>query len=137
MPFGQTNTPAVFQRLMQQVVVPLNPSTGPDIILVYLDDIFVFSRSLEEHMLHLKMFIEKLAEVSLKLKPGKCKISQKELEYLGHVVSRYGLNANPQLVDAVWHFLVPKMVRDVQRFLGLSSYYRKLIPNFARTGSTN
>ena len=95
MPFGLTNAPAVFQRLMQQVVVPLNPSTGPDFVSVYLDDILVFSRSLKEHMLHLKIVLEKLAEVGLKLKPGKCKFAQKELKYLGHAVGHDGLKTNP------------------------------------------
>ena len=62
MPFGLTNAPAVFERLMQQVVAPLNPSSGPDFVSVYLDDILVFSRNLGEHMVHLTTVIEKLAE---------------------------------------------------------------------------
>ena len=131
MPFGLTNAPAVFQRLMQQVIIPLNPATGPDFVSVYLDDVLVFSRNLED-LLHLKAVIEKLADVGLKLKPEKCRFAQKELEYLGHVVSRDGLRTSPRLVDAVRNFPVPKTVQDVWRFLGLSSYYRKFIPNFAK-----
>ena len=87
MPFGLTNAPAVFKRLMQQVVIPLSRSTGPDFVSIYLDDIFVFSCTLEEHMTHLKTIIEKLADVGLKLKPTKCRFAKRELEYLGHVVS--------------------------------------------------
>ena len=132
MPFGLTNAPAVFQRLMQQVIIPLNPATGPDFVSVYLDDVLVFSHNLEDHLLHLKAVIEKLADVGLKLKPEKCRFAQKELEYLGHVVSRDGLRTSPRLVDAVRNFPVPKTVQDVRRFLGLSSYYRKFIPNFAK-----
>ena len=87
MPFGLTNAPGVFQRLMQQVVTPLNPSSGPDSVSVYLDDVLAFSRNLEEHMLHLQTVIEKLTEVVLKLKPTKCRFARKELEYLDHLVS--------------------------------------------------
>ena len=132
MPFGLTNAPAVFQRLMQQIVVPLNPSAGPDFVSVYLDDILVFSRTLKEHMVHLKTVVEKLAENGLKLKPAKCQFAQRELLYLGHVVSREGLKTNPRVIDAVRRFPVPKSVQETRRFLGLSSYYRKFIPNFAR-----
>ena len=106
MPFGLTNAPAVFQRLMQQVVTPLNPSAGPDFVSVYLDDILVFSRTLEQHIHHLRTVIEKLSEV--------------------------GLKTSPRLVEAVQQFPVPKSAHDVRRFLGLSSYYRKFILNFAR-----
>ena len=86
--------PAVFQRLMQQVVAPLNPSTGPDFVSVYLDDILVFSRNLGELMVYLTNVIEKLAEVGLKLKPSKCHFAKRELEYLGHVVSQDGLKTS-------------------------------------------
>ena len=132
MPFGLTNAPATFQRLMQQVVTPLNPSAGPDFVSAYLDDILVFSPSLEEHLRHLKIVILRLVDVGLKLKPSKCRFAQKELEYLGHVVSRDGLKTNPQLVEAVRSFPVPQTVQDTRRFLGLSSYYRKFIPKFSK-----
>ena len=132
MPFGLTNAPAVFQHLMQQVVTPLNPSSGLDFVFVYLDDILVFSRTLDQHIQHLKTVIDKLSGVSLKLKPSKCRFAQKELEYLGHVVSQGGLKTSPRLVEAVQQFPVPKSVHDVRRFLGLSSYCRKFIRNFAK-----
>ena len=135
MPFGLTNAPAVFQRLMQRVLVPLNPSTGPDFVSIYLDDILVFSPTLTEHMRHLKIVLEKIAEIGLKLKPTKCRFAQRELEYLGHIVSRQGLKTNPRLVEAVERFPVPRSVKDTRSFLGLSSYYRKFIPNFAKTAN--
>ena len=80
-------------------------------------------------MVHLTTVIEKLAEVGLKLKPSKCHFAIRELEYLGHVVSRDGLKTSPRLVEAVWHFPAPESVHDLHRFLGLSLYYRKFIPN--------
>lgn len=132
MPFGLTNAPAVFQRLMQQVVSPLNPRSGVDFVSVYLDDILVFSRSLEEHLEHLKTVIQRLSSVGLKLKPAKCRFVQEELEYLGHIVSRDGLRTTPRLVSAVRDFPVPRAVQDVRRFLGLASYYRRFIPGFAQ-----
>ena len=132
MPFGLTNAPATFQWLMQQVVTRLNPSAGPDFVSACLDDILVFSPSLEEHLRHLKIAILRLVDVELKLKPSKCRFTQKELEYLGHVVSRDGLKTNPRLVEAVCSFPVPQTVQDTQRFLGLSSYYCKFIPKFAK-----
>ena len=77
-----TNAPAVFQRLMQQVVTPLNPKSGPHFVSVYVDDILVFSASLEEHLPHLKIVIRRLTEAGLKLKPSKCRFAQKELQLL-------------------------------------------------------
>ena len=78
MPFGLTNAPAVFQRLMQQVIAPLKVTPGPEYVSVYLDDILVFSRTLESH---LKAVILRIHEVGLKLKPTKCKFAQRELEF--------------------------------------------------------
>ena len=76
----------------------------------------------------MKTVIDKLSGVGLKLKPSKCRFAQEELEYLGHVVSRGGLKTSPRL----WQFPVPRSVHDVRRFLGLSSYYRKFIRDFAK-----
>ena len=132
MPFGLTNAPAVFQRLMQQVISPLNAVSGSDFVSVYLDDILVFSRTLDEHLKHLHVVIQRLAEVGLKLKPVKCRFAHQELEYLGHVVSHNGLKTNSRLIAAVQEFPIPQTVHDVRRFLGLASYYRRFIANFSR-----
>ena len=132
MPFGLMNAPAVFQRLMQQVISRLNPTGGPEFVSVYIDDILVFSRTLEDHLHHLRLVIERVVEVGLKLKPSKCKFVQKQLEYLGHVVSREGLKTSPRLVEAIEQYPVPQTVQETRRFLGLSSYYRRFIPNFTK-----
>ena len=131
MPFGLTNAPAVFQRLMQQVISCINPEQGPDFASVYVDDILVFSRNLQDHLQHLNKVFERIQQVGLKLKPTKCKFARKEVEYLGHVVSQDGLKTNPRLVDAVRSFPTPSSVQTTKRFLGLSSYYRRFIKNFA------
>ena len=77
MPFGLANAAAVFQCLIQQVVTLLNPSSGPDFVSVYLDDILVFSRTFDQHVQHLKTVIDKLSGVGLKLKSSKCRFTQK------------------------------------------------------------
>ncbi len=81
MPFGLTNAPAVFQRLMQQVLAGLNPEQGPDFVKVYIDDILVFSPSLADHLDHLQ---QRIRNAGLKLKPSKCHFIAKEVQYLGH-----------------------------------------------------
>ena len=132
MPFGLCNSPAVFQRLMQQVLMGLNPPEAPGFVSVYIDDVLVFSKTLQEHLSHLKLVIQRLQEVGLKLKPEKCKYACKQVEYLGHVISSSGLKPNHKLTAAVCDFPTPRNVKEVRRFLGLTSYYRKFIPGFAR-----
>lgn len=114
MPFGLTNAPAVFQRLMQQVISCLNPEVGREFVSVYIDNILVFSQSLSDHLRHLQKVFERIKEFGLKLKPSKCRFAQKELEYLGHIVSRDGLKTNPRLVDAVQQFPVLKSVQETR-----------------------
>ena len=132
MPFGLTNAPSVFQRLMQRLVTGLNPPAGPDFVAVYIDDILVFSPTLELHLAHLRTVIERIREAGLKLKPSKCRFICREVEYLGHLVTPEGLKPNFRLVEAVQQFPRPVDVSGVRRFLGMSSYYRRFINNFTR-----
>ena len=132
MPFGLTNAPAVFQRLMQRVISGLNPDGGTAFVAAYLDDILVFSKTLPEHLDHLKTVISRLRSVDLKLKPSKCKFVCKEVEYLGHVITSSGLRPNARLTEAVRNFPRPENVGAVRRFLGLASYYRRFIQDFAK-----
>ena len=132
MPFGLTNAPGVFQRLMQCVLMGLNPEEGPDFVAIYIDDIIIFSRTLEDHIDHLRLVFERLVETGLKLKPTKCQFVRKEVEYLGHVITPQGFKTNPRLVAEVQEFPVPQSLQEVHRFLGLSSYYWRFIPRFAK-----
>ena len=132
MPFGLTNAPAVFQRLMQHLVSGLNPAAGPDFVVVYIDDILVFSPTLEQHLIHLQAVIKRISAAGLKLKPSKCRFVRSEVEYLGHLITPEGLKPNSKLVEAVKEFPRPSDVSGVRRFLGLASYYRRFIQNFAR-----
>jgi len=114
MPFGLTNAPAVFQRLMEQVLMGLNPEEGPDFVSVYIDDILIYSETLEDHLQHLERVIERLEVAGLKLKPCKCHFMKQEVEYLGHLITPTGLRPNPNTISSVREFPVPKDVKGVQ-----------------------
>ena len=107
MPFGLTNAPAVFQRLIQQVLAGLNPTLGPDFVAAYIDDIIVFLVNLEQHLHHLQSMLQRIVDTGLKLQPKKCHFMRSEVEYLGHVITTSGLKTNPKLVAAVDEFPVP------------------------------
>ena len=107
MPFGLMNAPAVFQRLMQQVLMGFNPEAGPDYIAVYLDDILIVSKTLEEHKSHLEQVFKRLEDVGLKLNPKKCSFACQKVEYLGHIVMAEGLKPNPERIEAVKQFKEP------------------------------
>ena len=135
MPFGLTNAPAVFQRLVQEVLDGLNPEGGPDFVTAYLDDILIFSRTLEEHQEHLRMVMERIVAAGLKLNLEKCKFIQPEVEYLGHIITPQGLRIATRHLKAVEEFPVPTCVTTVRQFLGLASYYRRFVKSFAAIAS--
>ena len=132
MPFGLTNAPAVFQRLMQQVLSGLNPAEGPDFVSVYLDDVLVFSKTLGDHLKHLRLVLERIDNAGLKLKPSKCHLVRQEVEYLGHVITPNGMLPNHKLIQAIQAFTTPVNVKETRQFLGLASYYRRFVPEFAK-----
>ena len=106
----------------------LNPEDGNHFVSVYIDDILVYSRTLEEHLEHLKLVMQRIEKAGLKLKPYKCCFVKEEVEYLGHILTPNGLKTNPRLVEAVKAYPRPQ---EVRQFLGLSSYYRCFIGKFA------
>ena len=128
MPFGLCNAPATFQRLMQVVLAGLEWSS----CFVYLDDILIVSQSFDEHLKHLREVFNRLCKALLKLKPKKCLILRSEVQYLGHVVTAEGIRPNLAKVEKVMSYAVPTDTTGVRRFLGLASYYRRFIPNFAK-----
>ena len=132
MPFGLKNAPSVFQRLMQQVLAGVNPENGPSFVAAYIDDLLIFSVTLQEHLDHLRQVIHRLREVGLKVNPGKCQFIRSEVEYLGHVIMPEGLRPNSKLVEAVRDYSPPKNVQELRRFLGLTSYYRRFVNHFAK-----
>ena len=124
MPFGLRNAQAVFQRLVQEILTGLNPLDGPDFVSVYLDDILVFSPSLEDHLNYLGQVLNRLSEVGLKFKPSKCHFVTQQVKYLGHLITPQGIKPNPEYERAVKDFPVPTSLKGVHAFIGLASYYR-------------
>ena len=123
MPFGLCNAPATFQRLMESVLVGL----ARDTCIVYLDDILVLGKTFQEHLQNLWRVFDRLREAGLRLKPTKCHMGRRKVEYLGYIVSDQGVAADPKKVDAVQAFPVPNNLKCLRSFLGLASYYRRFI----------
>ena len=133
MPFGLCNAPATFQRLMQKILAGLGGDTP--FCDVYIDDIIVFSSNLRDHISHLEQVFSRLRRAGLKLHLGKCQFGCPEVLYLGHIISAAGVAPNPEKVAAVRDFPTPTSVQTVRQFLGLASYYRRFIRNFAKIAS--
>ena len=128
MPFGATNAPATFQRLMHNCLGDLNMTW----CVVYLDDIIVFSDNPKDHIVRLEAVFQKLASAGLKLKPSKYFFFKEEIDYLGHLVSGKGVATSPKKIEAVTKWPVPQTVYDVRSFLGFVGYYRRFIRDFSK-----
>ena len=127
MPFGLCNTPATFQRLMDFVLAGVQWMQR----LVHLDDVIIIGRDFEEHLYNLSTVLQKLREAGLRLKPSKCSFCRASVSYLGHVVSRGGVSTDPEKTVKVTEWPTPTSVQEAQQFLGLASYYRRFVHNFA------
>lgn len=129
LPFGLCNAPATFERLMDLALSGLNY----EVLLVYLDDIIVFSSDLEEHFRRMELLFQRLAAAGLKLKPSKCHLLQREVLFLGHRVNAQGISTDADKINLVDKWPVPRNLKELRSFLGLCSYYRKYVRDFART----
>jgi transposase InsO family protein len=127
MPFGLTTAPATFQRLMHIVLKNENWEK----CLIYLDDILIFGRSVEEHLERLKAVLQRIREAGLKLSPSKCFFMQKEVTYLGHIITSTGIRTDPKKIDKVKEWPHPKTVKQLRSFLGFCGYYRRFIKDYA------
>jgi len=102
-----------------------------DVCLVYLDDILVFSKTFDEHLDRLATVFDRLDRYSLKLKPSKYSLFQRKVSFLGHVISRQGIECDPDKVAAIATWPTPTSIAEVHTFCGLASYYRAFVHNFA------
>lgn len=128
MPFGLTNAPATFQRMMVEV---LGRYLG-NFITIYLDDVTVYSRSVEEHFEHLEQVLKELDRVGLKLNLSKCHFCAPEVEMLGYQINETGVSPSPRKVAAVKEIQEPTNVTEVRRFLGMTGFYRKFIMHYSQ-----
>lgn len=131
LPFGLTNAPAAFVTMMNKVLAPYLDK----FVVVFIDDILVFSRSEDDHLKHLETVLRTLMEHQLYLKLSKCRFGLPEVEFLGHVVSREGIKVDPAKTTAVREWPRPTNPQDVRQFLGLAGYYRKFQPHYSHITS--
>ena len=128
MPFGLTNAPAAFMDLMHRVFRPYLDC----FVVIFIDDILVYSKSEQEHEGHLRIVLQTLKEHQLYAKFSKCEFWLKRVTFLGHIISQDGLEVDPEKVEAVLNWKRPETVTEIRSFLGLAGYYRKFIQNFSK-----
>lgn len=128
LPFGLINSAPAFQRIM---IIVLGDLVGIA-CFVYIDDIVIYGKTLEEHNINLDLVLERLSIHKLKVKPGKCHFLQTEISYLGYVISEAGVKMDPKKTEAIKNLKTPTTEKEVRSFLGMVGFYRKFIPDFAK-----
>jgi len=142
LPFGLSNSPAVFQRTMSSFFQ--RAFTNPDgtsvtalgsFIQVYMDDLLIYSKTADDHLRHLDFVFSTLKENGIYLNPKKCEFNKPEVRFLGHLVSRIGVRPDPAKVSVMKDWPVPQDKQDMYRFLGFANYFRQFIRNYATIAS--
>ena len=128
MPFGLTNTPSTFQGLMNYIFKPFLRN----FVLVFFDDILIYSKSWAEHVQHVDKVLQLLKDNELYAKPSKCFFGRKEVEYSGHIVSHEGVKVDPKKIKSMMDWSIPKTLKNIRGFLGMTRYYRKFVYNYGR-----
>ena len=131
MPFGLTNAPTTFNHLMTDIFC----KHLDDFVLVFFDDILVYSKNEQEHEEHVRRVLELLRENNLYAKKSKCTFFTDRVDYLGFIISKDGVSTNPSKVEAVINWPTPKSVKEVHGFLGLTEWYRVFIVGYAKIAS--
>jgi hypothetical protein len=129
-PFGLTNAPATFMCLMNNVLSKFLDK----FVLVFIDDILIYSKNREEHEEHIRLVLQVLREHRLYAKFNKCDFFQKQIHYLGHVLSKEGVAVDPDKIRSIMEWPTPKDVSDIRSFMGLAGYYRRFIKDFSKIG---
>ncbi|KAJ9556371.1 hypothetical protein OSB04_010985 [Centaurea solstitialis] len=128
MPFSLTNAPAVFMDLMNRVCRPYLDK----FVIVFIDDILIYSRDKEEHVQHLRLILELLKAEKLYAKFSNCEFWIREVHFLGHVANKEGIHVDPAKIEAIKKWEAPKTPTEIRQFLGLAGYYRRFIANFSK-----
>lgn len=128
MPMGLSEAPLTWQRAINTILINV---IGRG-VYIYLDDVIVYEKTIDEHNKSLNLVMQLLREHNLQLKISKCNFYAKKFEYLGFVISESGISANPRKIETIQNFPVPKNIKEVQSFLGILNYYRRFVKNFAR-----
>ncbi|KAK1619178.1 hypothetical protein QYE76_024695 [Lolium multiflorum] len=127
-PFGLTNAPAIFMNLMNKIFMPYLDK----FVIVFIDDILIYSKNKAEHAEHLRLVLQTLREHQLYAKLSKCEFWLDQVEFLGHIISKDGIAVNPSKVAAVLEWEAPKTVKEIRGFLGMAGYYRRFIEGFSK-----
>ena len=128
MPFGLSNSPATYQRLMEECLGDYNMT----ICVIYLDDLIVFADTFEEHLHRLDLVLTRLKQCNLKLSPEKCTFIQEKVGFLGHVVSADGIETDPEKIDKIKKWPTPSNADELRSFLAFAGYYRRSIKDFSK-----
>jgi hypothetical protein len=131
MPFGLCNAPGTFQHYMNDTF----RGFLDQFLIIYLDDLLIYSDTLTEHKRHVRMVLEKLREADLCLKPSKCQFHVQEVPFLGFIVGPQGVRMDPEKVEAITSWPVPRSIHDIRVFLGLANFYRRFILNFSKAAA--
>ena len=128
MPFGIQAGPAVFSRIMSHIFRGLTFKT----MIVYIDDLMIFSKDFDTHMEALKEVFARLKKAGLKLHPKKCKFAMEEINFLGHKINGKGISVDEKKIGVIKTWPVPKNVKELQSFLGYCNYYRKFLRDYSK-----
>ena len=128
MPFGLKNAPATFQRMMDKILMKYLHTFS----FVYMDNIVIFSKSLQEHLQHIKLIFDELREHGLKIQLDKSEFLRKEVPFLGHIITPEGIKPNREKIKAIIKYPLPKTQTEVRTYLGLTGFYRKFVKNCAK-----
>jgi hypothetical protein len=128
MPFGLTNAPATFQAYINTVL----REYLDDFCLAYLDDVLIYSKTHEEHQVHVRRVLQKLLDNGLYCNLDKCEFGVKEVTFLGYIISPTGISMEPERISTIAEWPVPRSILDIQVFLGFCNFYRRFIKGYSR-----